>query len=191
MADFIAVACLIGCRDIAGIDDIRDMTLTDRIGNFARAVAYLFKNVGTDAVALQERSGALGRFDIEAEIVEAADERKCFLLILIRNGYEHGAVVLEVHTRCLKCLIECAVELIVVADSFTCGLHFGREVCIESADLIEGEHGNLYVPALLFVGINIEYSLLLEALSENYLGRDIRKAIARCFGEEGYGTRGR
>ena len=95
------------------------MSLTECIGNLLASVGKLFEDMRAYAFFLKEFCSALSRFNIEAEVVEAADERKCFFLILISNRCKHRTVVLEMHSRCLKCLIECAVELVVIADSLT------------------------------------------------------------------------
>ena len=189
-ADECAVACRADRVDITGIDDIRDMTLSESACDLVGILLKLLHNVGTNAVFLEELRCSRGCLDIEAEVVEAANERKCFFLILIRDGCEYGAVILKLHARCLKCLIECAVELIVISDRLTGGLHLGREVSIKSAELVEGEYGHLNVPTLLLLGVDVEDTLLLEALAEDYLGRDVSKAVAGCLREEGNGTRG-
>ena len=69
-ADLIAVAELTLGTQILGVDDIGDMSLTERIQYLIAAVSYLFQHMGADAVLLQEAGGALGGLYIEAQIIE-------------------------------------------------------------------------------------------------------------------------
>ena len=176
--------------NVTGVDNVGNVTLTDGIGYFIAVFAYLFKYSGAYAVFLKEFCRTCGSLYIKAKVVETADKGKCFFLVLIRNGGKHGAVVLQVHTACLQRLIKCAVEVVIVTDSFTGGFHFGGKVCVYTVDLVKGEYGCFYVMTLLFVGINAENTLLLKAYTQNYLGCDIRKGISRCLGKEGNGTGG-
>ena len=166
------------------------MSLADRVCNFLRAIRELLNNVGTDAVFLKELGSTLGSLDIEAEVVEAADERKRLLLITVGDSSHYSTVVLKVHAGCLERLIERTVVLIVIADSLTGGLHLGGEICVKTAELVEGEHGNLNVPSLLLLGIEVKDALLLQGLAKDTLGGNISKAVACCLGEEGYGSGG-
>ena len=77
------------------------------------------------------------------------------------------------HTGCLKGLVQGAVQSAVIADCFAGGLHFWGEVGIQVADLIEGEHGDLDIEALLLVGVNIEDALFLQALAQDDFGGDV------------------
>ena len=106
---------------------------------------------------------------------------QCLLLVAVGNRREYRSVILQVHARRLKCLVERAVVLVVVSDSLTRRLHFGREVSVKSAQLVEREYRHLDVPSLLFVGVKREYSLLPQRLAEYALGRNVRKAVARRF----------
>ena len=54
--------------------------------------------MGAYPVLLEEERRALGGLDIEAHIVEAADERQRLVLILIGYGREHRAVIHYVHS---------------------------------------------------------------------------------------------
>ena len=103
----------------------RDMSLLYGIGYFVLILAELFLNSCLYAVLLEEFSSSARCLDIEAEVVEASDKRKRLLLVLVCDCYKHRAVILHVHARCLKRLVECAVEVVIVADSLTCGFHLG------------------------------------------------------------------
>ena len=90
----------------------------------------------------------------------------------------------------LQRLVKRAIELVVVADRLACGLHLGGKVGIKAAELVEREHGDLDVPALLFLGVDVEEALLFERLTHDDLGGDIGKTESRCLGQERHGTRG-
>ena len=57
-------------------------------------------------------------------------------------------------------------------------------------NLGEGEYGNLTVPSLLFLGIEVEDALLLKRSAENNLGSNVGKGEACCLRKEGYCSRG-
>ena len=60
----------------------------------------------TDSVILKEFCSSLSSLDVKTKVVEAANEGKCFFLILVGNGCKYRSVVLKVHSRRLKCFIE-------------------------------------------------------------------------------------
>ena len=139
-------------------------------------------------MGLQEGGSTLGGFDIEAQLVEPLHQRQSLRLVLVRDGGKDGAVILQAHTGCLEGLIQCPGQGPVVADGFAGGLHFGRQVGVQTTDLIEGEDGRLYIPALLLVRIDIEDTLFLQALAQDHFGGDIRQRVAGGLAQEGYGT---
>ena len=166
------------------------MALAQGFQNLVAAVPQLFQHVGADAVLLEEFGGALGGLDVEAQVVEAADQGQGLLLVLIGHSGKHGAVVLQVGAGGLQGLIQGTVQLVVIADGLAGGLHLRGQVGIQAADLIEGEHRHLHIPAVLFFGIDVEDALLLQALAQDDLGGDIRQAVAGGLGQEGNGAGG-
>ena len=70
----------------AGVYNIADIARADRIENLSAALAELAAHAGAYAVLLEERRGSGGRLDIEAEMIEALDERQSLLLVLIGKG---------------------------------------------------------------------------------------------------------
>ena len=71
---------------VPGVDDVGNMALPQRVGDFIAAVADLTQGVGADAVLLQEGGGAGGGLDVEAQLVEPVDQRQGLLLVLVGNG---------------------------------------------------------------------------------------------------------
>ena len=67
---------------------------------------------------------------------------------------------------------------IIIADGLPCGFHFGGEVGIHAVQLGEGEGGNLYIPSLLFIGIQTEDTLFLQCFAKDNQCCDIRQRIA-------------
>ena len=108
-ADGVAVVCLADGAVAAGVDDVGDVARADSFLNLVAALADLADDVGADAVCLEELRRALGGLDVEAEVIEAADERQRLLLVRVRDGGEHGAVVEELHPGGLERLIQRAV----------------------------------------------------------------------------------
>ena len=123
-ADQRAVLVVAVGTDVPGIDQIGDMTLADRGRNVVGILADLLADMGADAVLLEEFGRSFGRFDIEAEIIEAADQRQRFVLVLIRDGHEDSTVVSQIHTGSLQGFIQCPVQTGIVADRFTGRFHF-------------------------------------------------------------------
>ena len=72
------------------------MSLSYRVCDLGCALADLALNSRPDAVLLEEGSRALSCFNVEAEVVEAADEGKSLLLVRICDGNEYRTVVLNV-----------------------------------------------------------------------------------------------
>ena len=110
---------------IPGVDDIGDVSLPQGVGDFLAALADLAEHMGADPVFFQILGGAGGSFDVEAQVVEAADQLQSFLLILVGDGCQNCAVVLQMHTGGLQRLIQSAIQCLVVADGFAGRLHFG------------------------------------------------------------------
>ena len=96
-ADFHAVGGGVVGIDAPGIDDVGDMPLPERPGNLVAAVADLPEHVRADSVLLQESGRSLRGLYIEAEVIEAADQRKRLLLVLVGQSGEDGAVILQPH----------------------------------------------------------------------------------------------
>ena len=94
------------------------------------------------------------------------------------------------HAGSLEGLVQGAGHGPVVADGFAGGLHFGGQVSVQTADLVEGEDGSLDVEALLLIGIDIEDALLLQALAQNDLSSDVSQGVAGCLAQEGNGRNG-
>ena len=82
------------------------------------------------------------------------------------------------------------VELVVVTDGFTGGLHFGGQVGIQTGDLVEGEYGDLHVPALLLGCNACAQALILQALAQSDLGGDVGHLDAGDLGDEGNSSGG-
>ena len=173
--------------ETAGVDDVGYIAAADRGEDLVAAVADLGALLGADAVLAQELGRAVGRLDVEAEVVEAADERQCLLLILIGDGGQHRAVIHDVHARGLQRLVERAGEGVIVADGLTGRLHFGREVSVKAAQLREREGGRLDVPALLLLGgVQLGDALLAQRLAENGQRCDVGQRPAGRLREEGH-----
>ena len=100
------------------------MALADRIEDFLGAFGDFFLFAGLDAMRLQELGRAGGRFDVEAQIVEPADQRNRPVLVLIGQRDQHRAVVDDAHVGGLQRLVQRAVEGIVVADRLAGRFHF-------------------------------------------------------------------
>ena len=172
-----------------GVDDVSDVALTQRGGNVVRVHAELAAHTGANAVLAQELGRARRGLDVEAQVVEPADQRQRFLLVLVGYGGQHSAVILKLHARGLKRLVQRAVQARVVADGLAGGLHLGGQIRVQTADLGQREHWNLDVPALLLVGIEVEDALLLQRDAEDGAGGDVREAVARGLGQERHGAR--
>ena len=100
----------------AGIDNIADIARPDGIKNLFAAFAQLAAQPCADAVLLEKSCGARRCFDIEAELIEALDQRQRLLLILIRQGDDNRAVFFHFDAGGLQGFVKCAVETIVIAD---------------------------------------------------------------------------
>ena len=172
--------------DGAGVDDIADVAGADGIQDLVAALADLVTHAGADAVLLEEGGGAGRGLDVEAHVVEAAHQRQGFLPVLAGDRDKDGAVVLQLHARGLQRLVHGAAELVVIADGLAGGLHLGREVGVQTLDLVPGEDGDLDVMALLFIRVEIEEALLLQAFAQDDLGGDVREGVARGLGQEGH-----
>ena len=172
--------------DIHGVDHIGHKAGTDRIQNFGRTIVNLSADAGFDAILAQEKGCTGSRLDIEAQLIEAANQRKRLLLILIRNGGKNSTVIQKLHTGCLKGFIQSSGHGIVITDGLAGGLHLRREVGVQAPELGEGECGRLDIIALFFVGIEQIHTLIVQAVTEGNPGRNIRKGIARCLTQEGY-----
>ena len=141
--------------------------------------------MGADAVFLQECGSSGGGLDVEAQTVEPADQGQRFLLVPVGDGGKDGAVVLQLHAGGLQRLVQGAGHGAVIADGLAGGLHFGGQIGVQTANFIEGEHRRFDVPALLFGGVDVEEALLLQAQTQNHVGGDVRKAVARGLAQEG------
>ena len=109
-ADLQAVALALRLADLPGVDDIRHMALADAVQDLAGALADLQHRVGADAVFLQEPGRAAGRLDVEAQVVEAADQRQRFVLVPVGDGGQHRSVVLQPGTAGLQRFVQRAVQ---------------------------------------------------------------------------------
>ena len=175
---------------IAGVDDVSDVPLPQSIGNFAAALADLSQHVCAYSVGFQELCSAGCGFDIEAQIVETANEGQSLFLVPVGDGYQNRAIILQMHAGGLQSLVKCPGHGVVVSDGFAGRLHFRGQIGIQSADLIEGEDRCFDVPTLFFVGINVEDTKFFQTLAQNHLSGNIRQAVTGGFTEEGDGTGG-
>ena len=94
---------------VAGVDDVSDMSLAERIADLFISFADLVKNVSSDSVFFKEFCGTGSCLDIEPELLETADKRQSIFFIPVCNSYENCTIVLKVHTRCLKSFIKSSV----------------------------------------------------------------------------------
>ena len=85
--------------DVHGVDDVGDIALTDANPESRRSRRPTFARTRVrDAVLLQENRGAHGGLDVEAQLVEPADQGQRFLLVLVGDGHEYSAVIF--HASC-------------------------------------------------------------------------------------------
>ena len=85
------------------------MCIRDRpkgIEDLLAALAELLADAGADAVGLEELGGSARGLDVEAHVIEAADEGQGLGLVAVGNGHKDGAVVGHVHARGLHGLVE-------------------------------------------------------------------------------------
>ena len=97
--------------NIAGVDHIGDIALADGMRNLVAAFTDLFEHMSADAPLLEVGGGALGGLDVEAQVVEPADQRLGLGLVPTGDGGEHGAVVLQPQPRGLQRLVEGAENI--------------------------------------------------------------------------------
>ena len=62
------------------------MTLTQGVGDLVAAGADLCQRMGADAVLFEEGGGAGSGLNVEAQLVEPADQRQSLLLVLVGDG---------------------------------------------------------------------------------------------------------
>ena len=80
--------------NINGVNHIGNVALAQCHQDFVAVIlSELLPHPGANAVVFQVLGGALGGFDIKAQVVEATDQRQRSRLVLIRNGHQHRAVV--------------------------------------------------------------------------------------------------
>ena len=70
------------------------MSLTDCVGDIVAAFLDLLQDMRADAVFLQELCGSRGGLNVEAEVVETANQRERLFLVLLGDGHEYGSVIL-------------------------------------------------------------------------------------------------
>ena len=109
-ADSVAVQVAGLLVQVDGVDHVFHMALAEGLVDLVTAFAELLEGLGADPVLLEELGRALGCLDVEAQVVEAADERERLLLVLVRDGGEDGPVGLDVHAGRLQGLVQGAVQ---------------------------------------------------------------------------------
>ena len=160
------------------------MSLADGLVDLVAAFTELPEHLGADAVLLQEGRRALGGLDVEAQVVEPADERKSVLLVLVGDGGEDRPVGLDVHAGGLQGLVQGAVQGVVVADGFARGLHLRGEVSVDPLDLSEGEGRRLDEVALALREIDLRDALFLQGVAQHHPRGDLGHRDARALGDE-------
>ena len=131
-------------------------------------------------------------FNVEAQLIETTDQRQCFFFIFVSDCCQYCTVVLDVHVCSLQSFVQRSVQFVVVTDRFTCGFHFGGQVCVHAVQFGEGECGNFYIPSLFFIGIQTEDALFFQGFAQDRQCCDICQRVTCCFGQERYcsgGTR--
>ena len=141
-------------------------------------------------MAAQEIGRTGSRLDVEAEVVEPADQRQGFLLVLVGNGHEYGAVVFQLHPRRLHCLVQRVGQVVVVADGLAGGLHLRRQVGVQPPQLGEGESRGFGIVPLLLVGVQYVDALLLQAPPQRHQRGNVRQRVAGGLAQERHGAGG-
>ena len=160
------------------------MPLPDAFGNLVAALADLLQRVGTDPVLLQEPGRAVGRLNVEPQVVEPPDQRQRLVLIPVGDRRQHRSVVLQPRSPGLQRLVQRPVQLVVIADGLARGFHFRAQIGVQSLDLVKAEHRYLHIEPLLLLRIQVEDPLLLQALPQNHLRGDVRQGIPRRLAQE-------
>ena len=174
----------------AGVENITDITGADRIENFIAAVAEFPADPGADTVTFEEGCGSFGGLNVEAQVIEPANQRQRLLFVFICQGYNHRAIVLHLDAGGLQCLVKCPVQLYIIADGFAGGFHFRGQVGIHTGELGKGESGSLDIPArFLSLGAAGD-ALLRQRLPQHHAGGNLHQVAAGGLGEEGNGTGG-
>ena len=78
----------------ARVDNIADVARSYGVEDFRAALAELAAHAGAYAVLLEERRSSGGRLYIEAEVIEALDERQSLFLVFVGKGDYDRAVFL-------------------------------------------------------------------------------------------------
>ena len=124
---------------------------------------------------LEKRRGSGGRLDIEAEVIEALDERQSLFLVFIGKGDYYRTVFFHLDSGRLESLVERTVQALVIAYRFAGRFHLGREICIHACQLLKRERRGFDIPALAVGQAHIGYALIVQALTEHDLCRDADK----------------
>ena len=159
----------------ARVYNIADIARADRIEDLGAALAELAAHAGAYAVLLEERRGSGGRLYIEAEVIEALDERQSLFLVFVGKGDYYRTVFFHLDSGRLKSLVERTVQALVVAYRFAGRFHLGREICVHAGQLLERERRGFDIPALSVGQAHIGYALVAQALAEHDLCRDADK----------------
>ena len=166
-------------KDCARVDDIADMTRTNGIEHFIAALVDVFELLCLNAVFPQEVRRERGRLNIEADIAEAPDKRQRFLLVLVRNGNQHGAVFEHRYPCRLEGLVKRTGKALIVAYCFAGRFHLRGEISVHAAELCERKGRRFNIPPF-FIGQNrLCNALLFKTFTEHYAHADINKAAAR------------
>ena len=140
-------------------------------------------------MVLEEAGRAARSLNIKAHIVEPAYKWQGLLLVRVGDSHENCAVIDKIGTAGLKGLVQRARNLIVIADSLACGLHFGREICVQPSKLGKGKGGSFDIPTLALGLIELVKSQLLQCFTQNDQRANISKIASGGFGQKGDGAR--
>ena len=91
-----------------GVQDVGHVTGAQGVQDLLGAGADLGLGAGADAVILQVGGGAGGGLDVEAQVVEPADQGQGVLFVLVGDGDEEGAIVGNPGAAGLERLVESA-----------------------------------------------------------------------------------
>ena len=140
-------------------------------------------------MVLQEVRGTDRCLDIEAELIETLDQRKCFFLILICQSNDNRTIILHLDSGSLKGFKECAVQALVIADRLTCGLHLRREISIHTVEFLETKGRCFDIPAVgrLRRG-ELRDALICQRFAEHDTGRDRYEILVCGLRKERYRT---
>ena len=107
-------------EDGSGVDDIADVTRADGVEGLFAALVDIGELLDPYPVRPEEIRRAGGGLNIEAYVAKSLNEGQSLLLILVRDGHEHRAVIEHRYARGLQRFVERPVEPLVVANRFAC-----------------------------------------------------------------------